>query len=131
MLLHNKTVQPARCVSGVSEQRRALLGCNRSRLVPRCVAASSHRAGAPANGAHPDVKPGSTPGSTLYTPANALPQTSTSAAAKDAASSQAPSSCMGTLLLSCPDQKGVIAAVAQLLFGFGCNVVSVPRLLAA
>lgn len=28
------------------------------------------------------------------------------------------------LLLQCSDQKGVIAAVAQLLFGFGCNIVS-------
>ena len=29
-----------------------------------------------------------------------------------------------TLLLSCGDQKGVIAAVAQLLFGFQCNITS-------
>ncbi|KXZ41825.1 hypothetical protein GPECTOR_270g699 [Gonium pectorale] len=28
------------------------------------------------------------------------------------------------LLLQCPDQKGVIAAVSQLLYGFGCNVVA-------
>ncbi|GLC51478.1 hypothetical protein PLESTB_000506900 [Pleodorina starrii] len=27
------------------------------------------------------------------------------------------------LLLQCPDQKGVIAAVSQLLYGFGCNIV--------
>lgn len=30
---------------------------------------------------------------------------------------------MGTLLVQCPDQKGVVAALAQLLFGFGCNIV--------
>lgn len=28
------------------------------------------------------------------------------------------------MLLQCPDQKGVIAAVSQLLYGFGCNIVS-------
>lgn len=29
----------------------------------------------------------------------------------------------GTLLLSCPDQKGVIAALSTLLFGLGCNIL--------
>ncbi|GFR41317.1 hypothetical protein Agub_g1999 [Astrephomene gubernaculifera] len=28
------------------------------------------------------------------------------------------------LLLQCPDQKGVIAAVSQLLYGFGCNIIA-------
>ncbi|GAX77452.1 hypothetical protein CEUSTIGMA_g4896.t1 [Chlamydomonas eustigma] len=69
----------------------------------------------------------STAGSTLYRPAASYLSSS------KAASSVVPSEVnarpqrsesLGTLLLSCPDQKGVIAAVAQLLFGFGCNVVS-------
>ena len=30
---------------------------------------------------------------------------------------------LGTLLLSCPDQKGIIAAVTQTLFGLGANIV--------
>ncbi len=29
-----------------------------------------------------------------------------------------------TLLVKCPDQKGVVASLAQLLYGFGCNIVS-------
>ncbi|KAI3427068.1 hypothetical protein D9Q98_007008 [Chlorella vulgaris] len=31
---------------------------------------------------------------------------------------------IGTLLIKCPDSKGVVASVAQLLFGFGCNILS-------
>ncbi|PSC76946.1 Formyltetrahydrofolate deformylase [Micractinium conductrix] len=31
---------------------------------------------------------------------------------------------IGTLLIKCPDSKGVVASVAQLLFGFGCNIIS-------
>ena len=61
-------------------------------------------------------------GSTLYTPAN-LGSTQSSGPLASM-SGEAPAACMATLLLACPDQKGVIAAVAQLLFGFGCNVVS-------
>jgi formyltetrahydrofolate deformylase len=30
---------------------------------------------------------------------------------------------LGTLLISCPDQKGIVAALAQLLFGQGCNIL--------
>jgi formyltetrahydrofolate deformylase len=30
---------------------------------------------------------------------------------------------LGTLLISCPDQKGIVAAVAQTLFGLGANIV--------
>eukprot|EP00884_Botryococcus_braunii_P018442 jgi/Botrbrau1/5281/Bobra.0391s0002.1 len=30
---------------------------------------------------------------------------------------------LATLMVSCPDQKGVIAALAQLLFGMGCNIL--------
>ena len=29
-----------------------------------------------------------------------------------------------TLLVKCPDQKGVVASLAQLLYGFGCNIIS-------
>jgi hypothetical protein len=28
------------------------------------------------------------------------------------------------LLITCPDQKGVVASLAQLLFGYGCNIIS-------
>ncbi len=31
---------------------------------------------------------------------------------------------LATLLVKCPDQKGVVASLAQLLYGFGCNIVS-------
>ena len=31
---------------------------------------------------------------------------------------------MATLLVKCPDQKGVVASLAQLLYGFGCNIIS-------
>src|SRR5690242_1661952 len=30
---------------------------------------------------------------------------------------------LGTLLISCPDQKGIVAAVAQTLFGLGANII--------
>src|SRR5688572_24185494 len=30
---------------------------------------------------------------------------------------------LGTLLVSCPDQKGIVAAVAQVLFGHGANIL--------
>ncbi|KAI8470892.1 MAG: formyl transferase [Monoraphidium minutum] len=30
---------------------------------------------------------------------------------------------IGTLLVQCPDAKGVVASVAQLLFGFNCNIL--------
>lgn len=33
-------------------------------------------------------------------------------------------STLATLLVSCADRKGVVAVVAQLLFGFGCNILS-------
>jgi len=31
-----------------------------------------------------------------------------------------------TLLLQCPDQRGVVASTAQLLYGFGMNIVRLP-----
>jgi formyltetrahydrofolate deformylase len=31
--------------------------------------------------------------------------------------------CLGTLLVSCPDQKGIVASVAQLLYGQGANIL--------
>jgi hypothetical protein len=51
------------------------------------------------------------------------------AAAAIAASSASPPPPRATpfladLLVSCPDQKGVVAALAQLLFGYGCNILS-------
>lgn len=33
----------------------------------------------------------------------------------------------GTLLISCPDQKGIIAAVTQTLFGLGANIVDADQ----
>ncbi|KAL0032208.1 hypothetical protein WJX77_011056 [Trebouxia sp. C0004] len=30
---------------------------------------------------------------------------------------------LASLLIQCPDQKGVVAALAQLLYGFGCNIL--------
>lgn len=35
----------------------------------------------------------------------------------------APSDNTGVLLVQCPDAKGVVAALAQLLFGFNCNIL--------
>jgi hypothetical protein len=46
------------------------------------------------------------------------------ATAADAAASSSPQSTVATVLLQCPDAKGVVASTAQLLFGFGCNIVS-------
>jgi formyltetrahydrofolate deformylase len=34
---------------------------------------------------------------------------------------------VGTLLISCPDQKGIIAAVTQTLFGLGANIVDADQ----
>ncbi len=34
---------------------------------------------------------------------------------------------LGTLLISCPDQKGIIAAVTQMLFGLGANIVDADQ----
>ena len=48
--------------------------------------------------------------------------------AKDVATSsssdESPQTTTGTLLVKCPDQKGVVAGLAQLLYGFGCNILS-------
>lgn len=30
---------------------------------------------------------------------------------------------LGTLLVSCPDRRGIVAALAQLLYGHGCNII--------
>jgi formyltetrahydrofolate deformylase len=46
-----------------------------------------------------------------------------STAQQAAAAQPPPVAYIGTLLVQCPDQKGVIASLAQLLFGFGCNIV--------
>lgn len=90
----------------------------RSTLVALNVASSHKEAHSDStrHDAHQPLPPSASPGSTLYTPA--LAPGSAATVSRDEPS------CVATLLLSCPDQKGVIAAVAQLLFGFGCNVVS-------
>lgn len=31
---------------------------------------------------------------------------------------------LGTLLISCPDKKGVVASLGQLLYGYGCNILT-------
>ncbi|PNH12283.1 Formyltetrahydrofolate deformylase [Tetrabaena socialis] len=50
--------------------------------------------------------------------------TASSTAGSATAASSPPASYTANLLLQCPDQKGVIAAVSQLLYGFGCNISS-------
>jgi len=34
---------------------------------------------------------------------------------------------LGTLLVSCPDRKGIVAALAQLLYGHGCNILDADQ----
>jgi formyltetrahydrofolate deformylase len=34
---------------------------------------------------------------------------------------------VGTLLVSCPDKKGLVAALAQLLYGHGCNIMDADQ----
>ncbi len=34
---------------------------------------------------------------------------------------------LATLLVSCPDRKGIVAALAQLLYGYGCNIVDADQ----
>jgi formyltetrahydrofolate deformylase len=46
------------------------------------------------------------------------------AGAKEGTTERAAAGALATLLVACPDQKGVVAVVAQLLFGYGCNIVS-------
>lgn len=36
---------------------------------------------------------------------------------------EAPSSSLATLLVSCPDRRGIVAALAQVLYGHGANIV--------
>lgn len=36
---------------------------------------------------------------------------------------EAPSSTLATLLVSCPDRRGIVAALAQVLYGHGANIV--------
>lgn len=38
-------------------------------------------------------------------------------------SNGAPKPLLASLLIQCSDQKGVVAALAQLLYGFGCNIL--------
>lgn len=36
-------------------------------------------------------------------------------------------STLATLLVSCPDRKGLVAALAQLLYGYGCNIIDADQ----
>ena len=42
----------------------------------------------------------------------------------EAGPSEARGALLATLMVQCEDQKGVIAALAQLLYGLGCNIVA-------
>lgn len=66
-------------------------------------------------GAHPSPAPAAP--AAPHAPA-ASPETS-----GEPAAAQATATNRATLLVQCPDKPGVIAALAQLLFGFGCNIV--------
>ncbi|KAL4444146.1 hypothetical protein ABPG75_011883 [Micractinium tetrahymenae] len=58
-------------------------------------------------------------------PAPAAPAARSPSAAPASDSDEDVSTAMtGVLLIKCPDSKGVVASVAQLLFGFGCNILS-------
>lgn len=39
------------------------------------------------------------------------------------AAAASPAALTATLLVQCPDQRGVVAALAQLLAGFNCNIL--------
>jgi formyltetrahydrofolate deformylase len=39
----------------------------------------------------------------------------------------APSSQQATLLVSCPDRRGIVAALAQVLYGHGCNILDADQ----
>lgn len=45
------------------------------------------------------------------------------AVSQQALTQTAPVPQLASLLIQCPDQKGVVAALAQLLYGFGCNIL--------
>ncbi|EFJ44867.1 hypothetical protein VOLCADRAFT_106243 [Volvox carteri f. nagariensis] len=70
--------------------------------------------------AKPEAAPVNAPGSLNN---GGAPSTSAHPTVSVDASSPS-SSLTANLLLQCPDQKGVIAAVSQLLYGFGCNIVA-------
>ncbi|KAG2448657.1 hypothetical protein HYH02_006014 [Chlamydomonas schloesseri] len=56
--------------------------------------------------------------------AHSAPVPAPASTSRDASDAAASSALSANLLLICPDQKGVIAAVSQLLYGFGCNIVA-------
>lgn len=56
-------------------------------------------------------------------PAHAAERASALSVPSVAARDELPST-RATLLVSCPDQKGIVAVVSQLLSGYGCNIVS-------
>ncbi|GBF87654.1 formyltetrahydrofolate deformylase [Raphidocelis subcapitata] len=53
------------------------------------------------------------------------------AAARGAGDDRRRTDLTGVLAVQCPDQKGVVASLAQLLFGFNCNILQVRRAAAA
>ena len=60
----------------------------------------------------------------MATPAAAPAEPPARAAPAGSASAKEPNNAfIADLLVSCPDQKGVVAALAQLLFGYGCNII--------
>ena len=60
-------------------------------------------------------------------PAARLPENSLSRLLRSAAVPGPPSDTIATLLVSCPDQRGIVAALAQLLYGHGANILDADQ----
>ena len=61
----------------------------------------------------------------MATPAAAPAEPPARAAPAGSASAKEPNNAfIADLLVSCPDQKGVVAALAQLLYGYGVNILT-------
>jgi formyltetrahydrofolate deformylase len=88
----------------------------RARCAPLCAAAPrrAHAQHASASADAPPPPP----------PAGSAAHLAASAAAPLSLSPLPAAPFLADLLVSCPDQKGVVAALAQLLFGYGCNILS-------
>ena len=52
------------------------------------------------------------------------PDPTASAATTGGAAEPDPPRKLATLLISCPDKKGVVASLGQLLYGYGCNILT-------
>jgi formyltetrahydrofolate deformylase len=61
-------------------------------------------------------------------PAARLPEISLSRLLSCAPVPGPPSDTIATLLVSCPDQRGIVAALAQLLYGHGANILDADQL---